>query len=309
VAKSGRFVVGVVYLLAAVAGFSTSDTMARLLATAAVPAFMAVWFRYTFQLFSVMPLLLRQGRKMLYTSRPGWQLLRGLMMYLSALMAFISLEYLPLAEFTSVIMLTPLCLMVLATRMMGERVTRAQRVWLILAFVGAMCVVQPGHLTTSWVLIFPAGCVAASVAYQLLTSRMIRTENPVGMHFYTGLIGTIASTALLPLAWQAPTSLTVWAWLGLFGLVSSLGHFLLIYAYRHASVSSLTPFLYAQIGFASFAGWLVFGYRPNALALSGIVLIAVSGAACTWLMGVRAAAPSRKGVWPDVPETIPHKLS
>lgn len=269
--------------------------MARLLASAAVPALMAVWFRYVFQLISVMPLLLRQGRKMLYTSRPGGQALRGLMMYLSALMAFISLKFLPLAEFTAFIMLVPLCLVVAATRMMGEKVTRWQLVWLVLAFVGAMCVVQPGHLTASWVLIFPLGCMAASVTYQLLTSRMIKTENPAGMHFYTGLIGTAISTCLLPFVWETPDSLIVWVWFAFFGIFSSLGHFMLIYAYRHASVSSLTPFLYVQIGFATFAGWLVFDYQPGWLALSGIVLIAVAGAACTWLMAVRASELSRKG--------------
>lgn len=268
--------------------------MARLLASAAVPVLMAVWFRYVFQLISVMPLLLRQGRKMLYTSRPGGQALRGLMMYMSALMAFISLKFLPLAEFTAFIMLVPLCLVVAATRMMGEKVTRWQLVWLVLAFVGAMCVVQPGHLTASWVLIFPLGCMVASVAYQLLTSRMIKTENPAGMHFYTGLIGTAVSTCLLPFVWETPSSAIVWVWLAFFGIFSSLGHFMLIYAYRHASVSSLTPFLYVQLGFATFAGWLVFDYQPGWLALSGIILIAVAGAACTWLMAVRAPKLARK---------------
>lgn len=232
---------------------------------------------------------------MLYTSRPGAQVLRGLMMYLSALMAFLGLKFLPLAEFTAIIMLAPLCLVVAATWVMGERVTRWQLLWLILAFVGAMCVVQPGYLPVSWVLIFPLGCMSASVAYQLLTSRMIKTENPAGMHFYTGLIGTAASTCLLPFAWETPSSWMVWGWLALFGTFSSLGHFLLIYAYRHATVSSLTPFLYAQIGFATFAGWLIFDYQPGRLALSGIVLIAVAGVACTWLMAVRTTELSRKG--------------
>ena len=73
---------------------------------------------------------------------------------------------------------------------------------------------------------------------------------------------------------------------GLFYLIAlSIG--VLIYAYRHATVSSLTPFLYVQLGFSTFAGWLVFGHAPGLLALLGIVLIAVAGAACTWLMARR----------------------
>src|SRR5690606_38935760 len=93
VAKTGQFVIGVAFLIAAVAFFSANDTMARVLGTAAVPMLMAVWFRYVFQLISVAPLLLRQGRRMLYTRRPWMQLMRGLAMYLSSTMAFLSLKY------------------------------------------------------------------------------------------------------------------------------------------------------------------------------------------------------------------------
>lgn len=224
---------------------------------------------------------------MLYTRRPWMQLMRGLAMYLSSILAFLSLKYLPLAEFTAFIMLVPLCLVVIATRMMGERVTRWQMRWLVVAFAGALCVVQPGHLTAGWVLMLPLGCMAASVGYQILTSRMIRSENPAGMHFYTGCFGVLAGTCLLPFSWETPESWAVWGWLVLFGVFSSVGHYLLIYAYRHATVSSLTPFLYVQLGFSTFAGWLVFGHAPGLLALLGIVLIAVAGVACTWLMARR----------------------
>lgn len=227
---------------------------------------------------------------MLYTRRPWMQLMRGLAMYLSSVLAFLSLKHLPLAEFTAFVMLVPLCLVVIATRMMGEQVTRWQVRWLIMAFVGALCVVQPGHLTTDWALVFPLGCMVASVGYQILTSRMILTEHPAGMHFYTGCFGVAAGTVLLPFSWETPESWTIWGWLVLFGVFSSAGHYLLIYAYRHATVSSLTPFLYVQLGFSTFAGWLVFGHAPGVLALMGIVLIAVAGAACTWLMARRVPA-------------------
>jgi drug/metabolite transporter (DMT)-like permease len=104
---------------------------------------------------------------------------------------------------------------------------------------------------------------------------------------------------MLPFAWQPLASPLLWALLLLIGLLGTVGHFLLILAYMRAPVAVLTPWLYAQIGFATLAGWLVFKHAPDALAVVGIVAIAVCGALGTWLNGrehrARAllAAPQR----------------
>jgi hypothetical protein len=49
------------------------------------------------------------------------------------------------------------------------------------------------------------------------------------------------------------------------GLMGTVGHFMMILAYGRAPVSTLTPFLYAQIGFAMLGGWIVFSHVPDHL--------------------------------------------
>ena len=46
--------------------------------------------------------------------------------------------------------------------------------------------------------------------------------------------------------------------------MGTVGHFLLILAFARTQASTLTPYLYGQIGFAMFCGWLVFGHIPDA---------------------------------------------
>ena len=58
---------------------------------------------------------------------------------------------------------------------------------------------------------------------------------------------------------------------------------MMILAYGRAPVSTLTPFLYAQIGFAMLGGWIVFSHVPDQLSMVGMVMIAVCGAAGAWL--------------------------
>jgi drug/metabolite transporter (DMT)-like permease len=48
-------------------------------------------------------------------------------------------------------------------------------------------------------------------------------------------------------------------------------------AYRHAPASVLAPFSYAQLVWAGFAGWLVFGALPDRWTLVGAAIIAASG--------------------------------
>jgi drug/metabolite transporter (DMT)-like permease len=62
-----------------------------------------------------------------------------------------------------------------------------------------------------------------------------------------------------------------------------VGHFMMILAYTRAPAATLTPFLYAQIGFAMIGGWLVFSHVPDQWSVIGIGMIAVCGAAGAWL--------------------------
>ena len=67
------------------------------------------------------------------------------------------------------------------------------------------------------------------------------------------------------------------------GFMGTVGHFFLILAYQRAPASTLTPYLYGQIGFAMLGGWLMFSQVPDATSLVGMLLIAVCGAAGAWL--------------------------
>jgi len=57
----------------------------------------------------------------------------------------------------------------------------------------------------------------------------------------------------------------------------AVGHFLLIRAHGLAPATLLSPFGYTQLLVVLALGWLVFGQLPDAIALTGIALIAGSG--------------------------------
>ena len=67
------------------------------------------------------------------------------------------------------------------------------------------------------------------------------------------------------------------------GFAGTLGHYLLIVAFSRAPASSVSPFLYSSIAFATLAGWLVFSHIPDLWATLGIMLIALCGLGAGWL--------------------------
>ena len=274
---------GIGLVLAAVACFAVLDTATKLAVTV-VPVLMGVWFRYAFQaVATTLVLLPRHGPALLRTAHPRYHVLRGALLLATSVFAFLSLRHMPVAEFTAIVLVVPLAITFLAATVLKEHVSPLRWVLVIGGFAGTLIILRPGGEAFGWATLFPVGLVACNAWFQVLTSKLARTENPLTLHFYTGWVGTLLASLALPLVWQALPSWHWWAVLALMGAMGTVGHFLLILAYQRAPASTLTPYLYAQIGFAMLGGWLVFGQMPDAASLMGIGLVALCGAAGAWL--------------------------
>lgn len=276
--KPGHSLAGIGFVVLATACFAGLDTTTKHVTGTGFPVLVALWFRYAIQaLITTVMVWPRQGAGVLRTARPGLQALRGGLLFTSSVLAFYSLKYLPVGEFTAIMLLTPLLITLLAAWMLRERV-RALRWWLVLGgFAGTLVIIRPGGASFGWSMLLPLALVGVSAAFQLLTSRMTRTESLTTTHFYTGWVGTLLASALLPLVWQTPPNAAIWLQLLLMGALASVGHVLLIKAYMQAATATLTPYMYTQIGFGMLGGWLVFGHVPDGWSLVGMGLIAVCG--------------------------------
>jgi drug/metabolite transporter (DMT)-like permease len=245
---------------------------------------MALWFRYFFQAVATTALVLpTRGWRSLRTVHPKFHLLRGLLLLSSSLFAFLSLKHMPVAEFTSVVGITPLVITLLAATALDERVSTLRWSLIIGGFLGTLIIIRPGSEHFGWSTLFPLVVVVTNSWFQVLTSKLARTEDPVTMHFYTGWVGTLIASLALPFVWTALPSWWLWAALMLMGLAATAGHLLLILAYTRTSASTLTPFFYAQIGFAMLGGWLAFSHVPDGWSMVGISMIALCGALGAWL--------------------------
>lgn len=296
---------GVALIVLAACSFALLDASTKF-ATALAPTLMLLWFRYLFQAASALLLRLPvQGLGLFATANPRFQALRGVLLMITSICSFFGLQHLPVGEFTAIVMLSPLLATALAAWKLHERVS-PQRWGLMLAgLLGVLLVVRPGGQVFGWALLFPVVLVSAYAWFQVLTSRLSGEENPYTTQFYTGLVGTLVLSPTLWWAWNTAALLSYWYWFVLLGFLGTFGHLMLIRAFGRASAPVLTPYLYAQIAFATLAGWLVFQHVPDALAWLGIAVIAASGVGNAMLLAREMGRRQRELVAQALAATAP----
>lgn len=281
--QSRAALTGIALTVIAMACFAVLDTTTKYISSA-VPLLMALWFRYAFQAVATTLVVLPvRGWEVLRTAHPKFQVLRGALLLTSSLFAFLSLKFMPVGEFTAIVMLTPLVITLLASTALGESVSALRWALVFGGFVGTLVIIRPGHEAFEWTTLLPLGLVVSNSWFQVLTSKLAKTEDPVTMHLYTGWVGTLLVCLPLPWVWATLPSGALWGWLMVMGLMATVGHFLLILAYQRAPAATLTPYLYAQIGFAMLGGWIAFAHVPDNYSFVGMLMIAVCGAAGAWL--------------------------
>ena len=289
--RSSRALVGIALVVAATACFGALDTITKVVSTSGVSVAMALWVRFSVQVVATaLTTLPTRGWSALHTAHRRFQLLRGLLLLTCSMLAYFSLRFLPVGEFTAIIMIGPLVITVMAVIVLKERVSALRWVLVVGAFVGTLIIIRPGGDSFTWAMLLPLALVACNAWFQVLTSKMARTEHPLTMHLYTGLVGSLVMGVALPFVWKTLDAST-WLLMLFMGLAATVGHWLLILAYGRAPAATLTPYLYAQIGFAMLGGYLVFAHVPDQWALIGIAMVVTCGAAGAWLTVVERRIP------------------
>ncbi len=268
--------------------FATMDTTIKYIG-AFLPVLLVMWIRYLFQA-SVMAVWLATSKTARFRpTYPKFQFVRGLLLLGTSAMSFYGVQYLPVAEFTAINMLTPVVVTLLAAWVLHERVSSLRWALVCGGFAGALIVIRPGSGLFGWAVIFPLAGALTYASFQVLTSKLAALESPFTTHFYTGLTGSVVLTPLVLLSGidvlgtlraAEPFHLGL---LFVIGALGTSGHLFLILALGFAPTSTLMPFIYVQIAAAAAVSFAVFGHVPDAWAWVGMAVIAACGATSAWL--------------------------
>lgn len=258
--------------------FSCLDTSAKYLVLSGLSAPFVSWMRFAEHVVLVF-ILLRgwTNPAMFRTANLPRHVLRGIFLFGSTFFNFLALNTLQLAQTTSIFFFSPMLITALAGPLLGE--WAGWRRWLAIGvgFVGVLVITRPG------VQSFEAGhvyavCATLSYAfYVIMTRQMAATETADSLIFYSALAPVILMAPVVPFTASLPPDAFHWVILLLLGVFGGLGHWLLIKAYRQATVTALAPYPYLQMVWMIGFGWLVFDQLPDSWTLGGAAIIVASG--------------------------------
>jgi len=218
----------------------------------------------------------RREMAALSTKRPGWHVLRSVLMAGSTFAFFHALRYIALADVIIIAFAAPLIVTSLSRPFLGEPVGPWRWAAVIVGFSGVLVVLQPGSE-----LMHPAALVAlgGSVMYASLslTARKLSvTESTPALTLYLfivpGVLGAVGSIG----NWITPGAAD-WAMFVLCGTFGGLAFVFINAAFRRAQASLIVPFEYTGLIWAAAAGFWFWGEVPRANTWFGAAIIIASG--------------------------------
>lgn len=261
---------GVGLMVGAMAVLPFLDVVAKVLGEQGVPILQIVWARMAFGAVMTAPLAWHAaGPRALWPQRAGMHSLRAGLLILATFLFFAALRHLPIADALAVFFVQPLVVTALSPLILRETVGPRRWMAVAIGFVGTLIIIRPGlqAFNPGTALAFGAGCSLA--LYFLLTRRIAGRDAAMVTTFRTSLLGTLIVSALVWLVWQPPSP-EQWALFVALGLISTLGHGLIVMAYDRAEASLLAPLAYTEMIMAVAVGWWFFGDFPDLWTFVGV---------------------------------------
>ena len=269
--------IGIAMISVATLCFTALDTTAKWLVVS-LPVVQVVWLRFlTHSLLGMAVLAPSYGMRLFRVNQPGLQLLRGLILSMLTGLNFWALVYLQLDVTGAIQFSTPILIAMLSARWLGERLDGRRWLAILVGFGGVLLIVRPGSHAFHPAIILSLLNAVLYAVFNLLTRRLAASDLPAATQLLSAIVATVVLTPFGLLNWKTPGDWRMWVLILVMGLLGGIGHLMAAQAHRYASAAVLGPFLYQQIIYMSFFGWLVFGHLPDAAVVGGAAIVVVSG--------------------------------
>ena len=262
-------------MLSAMAILPFLDVAAKFLGQQKMPVLESVWARLFIGMIMTLPFVLKgRSLKNLKTDMPVMHGVRASLLIASTAFFFLALGYLPIADTLSIFFVQPLVVTLLSPLLLKEHVGLRRWIAVVIGFAGTLVIIRPGFQTLNPGVLLALLAGTASALYMILTRKIAGRSDPIVTMFHTNVAGALIMTIAVPFVWVTPNP-KQWMLLGVLAAVASLGHYLVVAAYRFAEASLLAPLAYAEMIMAVVCGWWFFGDFPDRWTFTGVgILIA-----------------------------------
>ena len=262
-------------MILAILCFTLMDASVKALAPR-VGVLPALWARYAGQMLVVVILVSPRLRRVARTRYPALQFLRSILLMCATAFFFTGISLIPLSDAAALMAVNPVLITLGAALFLGEALGPRRIAGIAAAMCGAMIVIRPGSDVFTLAALLPLGAAACYSGYALLTRRVGPDEDAWTSLFYTGLVGTVLLSLIVPFQWQTPDGPALLLILSVAGF-GTIGQMFLIRAFSTGEAAMLAPYAYVGLIFSSVWGMLFFAEMPDIWTVCGALVIAAAG--------------------------------
>jgi drug/metabolite transporter (DMT)-like permease len=246
--------------------------------SAELTTFQILFFRSLVGLVVVVVLLQRSGWTQVRTRVFGTHLMRNLTHFGGQYGWFYGIALIPLTEVFAIEFTVPLWTAILATVLLGERMSGLRALAVALGFVGILVILRPGIAMVSPTALDVQGSAVAYALSHIFTKRLSATETPLAILFYMTVIQL--PLALVPSlsGWVWPSA-KLWPWVGVVAVTALSAHYCLTRAFRLADATIVVSMDFLRLPLIAMVGFLFYGEPLQIWVLVGALIVF----AATWL--------------------------
>ena len=282
--KIAPHMLGIVFAVASTMIFATQDGISKYLAlhyNVMSVAMIRYWA------FAVFVLALSAGKPqgikgVAKSAILPLQIIRGVLLALQICIMIWCFVNIGLANTLAIFACFPLIVTALSVVILGEKVGWQRWSAIAVGFSGVLIILQPGAGVFSLTSLVPLLSSFMFVMYHILTRLVASKDSADTSFFWTGIAGAVILSLLGAFFWDPMQGAFDWVMMGLLCIFGASGHYLTIRALAIAEASSIQPFFFLQMVFASGVGVIVFNEVLTSPMLIGAAIIMASGLFTFW---------------------------
>ena len=276
-----RILRGIAYMVASTVGFAAVNALIKW-EVAIYPVGEVAFFR---SLFSLVPCYLivlpRAGFHVWHTERPFDHVKRAASQLCSMTAIFVAFKLMPLAGAVAISFSAPLFTTLLSIVVLNEKVGLHRWAALGVGFVGVLLVTGPGSGTFGWGAIFALMNAVMISTVAVAIRKMSITKSTETLIVYQLTLLTLLTALLLPWGFIMPGARDT-AFLAAAGIVNGVAQYWWTKSLTLAPASSVVPFNYLSLVWASMVGYAVWGDLPTLGLVAGSIIVVASGLYILW---------------------------
>ena len=265
---------GILFILGAALSFALMNLFVNI--AGELPLMQKVFFRNFFATIIVFFTLLFSKQKFRIHDKSCilWLFLRAGIGFLGVILNFYAIDHIGSISDASILnKLSPFFAIFFSVFLMKEKPAIPEIIFVLIAFAGAMLVVNPRFDMK----IIPAlsgflSGACAGFAYTCVRVLGKKGERNDMIIFFFSAFSTLVSLPFM-IIYYAPMTGIQWLYMLLAGLSAAGGQFFITAAYKQAPAKEIAVFDYAEVLFAAILGFLFLNQIPKTLSIIGYVVI------------------------------------